>query len=196
VIALPPCTHSRLHGQATSPVMTFREIYDEHFRFVWRSLRRLGVSESEAPDAVQDVFLVVHKKVGEFEGRSKMTTWLFGICMRVAAARRRAPHARREVSDDGSQLEASDDQADPCVRAERRQGLELLEDVLSRIPLEQRAVFVMFELDGMSGDDIAELLEIPTGTVHSRLRLAREAFRLHVNRSQAHERFPRATREV
>ena len=70
--------------------MTFKEVYDENFRFVWRSLRRLGVREGDVPDAVQDIFLIVHRKLGEFEGRSKVTTWLFGICLRVARDRRRA----------------------------------------------------------------------------------------------------------
>jgi len=169
--------------------MTFKEVYDEHFRFVWRSLRRVGVRESDVADAVQDVFVVVHRKIGEFEGRSKVTTWLFGICLRVARDRRRLAHVRHDVSDDASISERADEQADVAAEAERRQGLALLDRILDELPLDQRAVFTLFELDAMSGEAIAELLDIPVGTVHSRLRLAREAFRQILTRRHARERF-------
>src|SRR5262245_65871367 len=87
------------HAPMAEP-MTFREVYDEHFRFVWRSLRRLGVRESDVADAVQDVFVVVHRRLGDFEGRSKVTTWLYGICYRVAKDRRRVAYVRRETTED------------------------------------------------------------------------------------------------
>lgn len=169
--------------------VTFQAIYDEHFRFVWRSLRRLGVREADVADAVQDVFLVVHRKLAEFEGRSKVTTWLFGICLRVARDRRRLAHVRHDVPDEGAIDARVDERADVAAEAERRQGLELLEAILDEMPLEQRAVFTLFELEQMNGDTIADLLEIPVGTVHSRLRLAREAFRQSLARRQARERF-------
>src|SRR6185436_2560973 len=140
----------------------FKEVYDEHFRFVWRSLRRLGVPESDIADAVQDVFIVVHRRLDEFEGRSKVTTWLYGICYRVARDRRRLAHVRRRVDDDDGMLEErADERADVAADAERKQGLELLEAILDEMPIEQRAVFTLFELDGMGGEAIAEMLEIP-----------------------------------
>lgn len=167
----------------------FEDVYREHFRFVWRSLRRLGVPESDVPDAAQDVFLVVHRRLDEFEGRSKMTTWLFGIAMRVARDRKRLAHNRRRSDDDSPLEEAADESVDVAADAERRQGLRLLESLLDALSLEQRAVFTLFELDGMAGDAIAELLDIPIGTVHSRLRLAREAFERNLKRLQARDRF-------
>jgi RNA polymerase sigma-70 factor (ECF subfamily) len=169
--------------------MTFREVYEEHFRFVWRSLRRLGVRESDVPDAVQDVFLVVHRRLSEFEGRSKVSTWLFGICFRVAHDRRKLAHVRRRAADDEPLLDCPDDRADVAAAAERRQGLQLLEAILDDLPLEQRAVFTLFELEGMTGEDIAETLEVPLGTVYSRLRLARDAFRRAVARLNARDQF-------
>ena len=169
--------------------MTFKEVYDEHFRFVWRSLRRLGVREDDVADAVQDVFLVVHRKLPEFEARSKITTWLFGIAMRVARDRRRLAFDRRNAGDDDAIAERPDDRADVAAEAERRQGLALLESILDEIPMDQRAVFTLFELDQMTGERIAELLEIPLGTVYSRLRLARDAFRGALGRMQARDRF-------
>jgi len=173
----------------TMPEVTFQEVYDEHFRFVWRSLRRLGVRESDVGDAVQDVFLVVHRRLADFEGRSKMTTWLFGISLRVARDRRRLAYVRHDVSDDALLGERADDSVDVAAEAERRQGLEVLESILDELPIEQRAVFTLFELDSMTGEQIAELLGIPVGTVHSRLRLARDAFRQILARRQARDRF-------
>jgi RNA polymerase sigma-70 factor (ECF subfamily) len=170
-------------------IVSFKEVYDEHFRFVWRSLRRLGVPESDVADAVQDVFLVVHRRLGEFEGRCKVTTWLYGISYRVARDRRRLAHVRRCSSDEGQIDERIDERADVAAAAERRQGLELLESILDEMPIEQRAVFTLFELDAMGGDAIAEMLEIPLGTVYSRLRIAREQFRRSLSRIQARDRF-------
>ncbi len=170
---------------------SFEEVYAEHFRFVWRSLRRLGVPESDVADAVQDVFLVVHRRLGGFEGRSKVTTWLYSICFRVARDRRRLAHVRRRADDE--QLdERLDERADVAAAAERKQGLALLDAILDELPIEQRAVFTLFELDAMSGDAIAEALAIPVGTVWSRLRIAREQFRRTLSRLQAREKF-RAT---
>lgn len=167
----------------------FESVYKEHFHFVWRSLRRLGVPESDVSDAAQDVFLVVHRRLDEFEGRSKMTTWLYGICLRVARDRKRLAHNRRRSDDDAAIDEAHDDRVDVAADAERRQAARLLEELLDALPLEQRAVFTLFELDGLGGDAIAEMLEIPIGTVHSRLRLARETFERNLKRLQARDRF-------
>src|SRR5580704_9404019 len=114
---------------ALDRVVSFKEVYDEHFRFVWRSLRRLGVPESDVADAVQDVFLVVHRRLCEFEGRSKVSTWLYGICYRVARDRRRLAHVRRRADDDGDIDERPDERADVAAAAERRQGLELLDSI-------------------------------------------------------------------
>ncbi len=170
--------------------MDFRAVYDEHFAFVWRSLRRLGVPENDAADAVQEVFMVVHRRLDDFEGHAKLTTWLFAICMRVAQRRRNPTWSRRHVlSEDGPLAETADRADDASAILERRQRLALLESILDELPMEQRAVFTLFELDGMSGEEIASLLDIPVGTVHSRLRIARERFRQSLDRRVARERF-------
>jgi len=154
--------------------MTFEQVYRAHFAFVWRSLRRLGVGEDDAGDAAQEVFMVVHRKLPEFAGRSKLTTWLYGVCFRVASERRRA---RKPIQIDPHDAALMFDRAiDPGTAAEHKEGLALLEQVLNHLPTEQRAVFCLFEFEGMTGEQIAECLEIPLGTVYSRLRLARAAF--------------------
>ncbi len=164
----------------------FRELYDEHFRFVWRSLHRLGVREDDVPDAVQEVFVVVHRRLAEFEGRSKMTTWLFGICMRVASDHRRSAVVRREIPTEAGALDAAGDRIDDVsAAAEAARRRELLYRILDELPDEQRAVFILFEIEGLSGDAIADLVGIPVGTVRSRLRLARDGFRRSLARVQA-----------
>lgn len=167
---------------------TFRAFYGEHFRFVWRSLRRLGLSESDAPDACQDVFVVAFRKLGEFEGRSKVTTWLFGICFRVAKDRRRLRELRRRREEVDADDAIRDDKVDVDFAVARNQAARAIEEILDSMPLEQRAVFTLFELENVGGEEISEMLEIPVGTVWSRLRLAREVFRRAAERMAAQER--------
>lgn len=157
--------------------MDFRRFYAEHADFVWRSLRRLGVREADVADAAQEVFLVAHRRFREAETRAKPSTWLFQTSIHVAQNRRRLAHVRREVSDGDALSHRPDESPSSAEDAlERREGIALLEGALERMSLEQRAVFVLFELEGMGGEEIAETLSIPIGTVYSRLRLGREAF--------------------
>jgi RNA polymerase sigma-70 factor (ECF subfamily) len=166
------------------------DVYRDHFGFVWRSLRHLGVGESDVEDAVQDVFVVVHAKLATFEQRAQLTTWIYGICIHVAQARRRRAHVRRELPTDPRSLpvdEAAVGRADDAY--ERREAEDLLDAILDTLPIEQRAVFTLFELDGRTCEEIAQLCAIPIGTVYSRLRLSREAFKRASARLEARERF-------
>lgn len=157
--------------------MDFRQVYDDNVAFVWRSLRRLGVRDAGLKDAVQDVFLVVHRRLDSFEDRAHVRTWLFRICMRTAKDQRRRAHARHEVLDDAN-LDLHMAPGKSAVEVvEAQQDLALFDAALERLQLEQRAVFILFELEEMTGERIAECLQIPLGTVYSRLRLGREAFR-------------------
>jgi RNA polymerase sigma-70 factor (ECF subfamily) len=164
------------------PPPEFRAIYEAHFDFVWCSLRRLGVREADALDQAQKVFLTAHFKLAEFEGRSRITTWLFGICQRVASDYRRSALFRHEVPTDAAEMDLYGGQDDSSQGAESRQRARVAEAILDKLPEPQRVVFVLFELDEMSGQDIAQLLGISIGTVRSRLRLAREAFSREVKR--------------
>jgi RNA polymerase sigma-70 factor, ECF subfamily len=157
------------------PISEFEGVYRTHFDAVWRTLRRLGVPEKDATDAAQEVFLIAYRRLAEFEGRSSMKTWLFGIAFRVASNRRNRGSQRREVMDDGL-VEALGVTSNFETEMEQRDLLRLLERVLDRLPLEQRAVFTLYEMEGLTGDEIAAALGVPAGTVRSRLRLAREAF--------------------
>jgi RNA polymerase sigma-70 factor (ECF subfamily) len=157
--------------------MKFQAVYAAQLPFVWRSLRRLGVPESALNDAVQDVFVVVHRRLPDFVPRAKITTWLFRICLRTAKDHRRRAHVRREVFDNAHLDAQIDHDADTAAALERREDLALFESALAKLELDQRTVFMLFEIENMTGDEIAETLEIPLGTVYSRLRLGRQAFR-------------------
>jgi RNA polymerase sigma-70 factor (ECF subfamily) len=155
--------------------LDFEEIYRAHYDFVWRTLRRMGVNERDVMDASQRVFLIAHRGLPQFHGRSTLKTWLCGIALRVASDYRRSAVSRREVLVAELPVGASYE-PDQLRRLEERERVVALDSILSRLPIEQRTVFVLFELEEMSGEQIAELLEVPEGTVRSRLRLARRAF--------------------
>src|SRR5512140_2597202 len=113
--------------------MTLKEVYDAHFQFVWRSLRRLGVHEADVGDVTQEVFLIVHRKLAEFEGRSKMTTWLFAICANVARDYRRAGARRELAHPDATAGDRRDSSADLAAGLERRRRIALLEEILDQL---------------------------------------------------------------
>ncbi|HEV8548903.1 MAG TPA: sigma-70 family RNA polymerase sigma factor [Polyangiaceae bacterium] len=147
------------------------DVYREHADFVFRSLQHLGVRDADLEDLLQEVFVVVHRKLAGFDGRSRLSTWLFGICLRVASRHRRRAFFRFERPG-----EAMPERADPNTPEERVSELRrgrVLEQALGRLSLEQRAVFVLFELEGRPCQEIAELVASPLGTVYSRLHHAR-----------------------
>ena len=155
----------------------FDKVHEEHADFVWRSLQRLGVRPSDLEDALQEVFIVVHRRLHTFDGSARLSTWLFGICLRVAAAERRRAYVRREQPT--PELEEQPDSrpgVDPERAALRREAERRLALALDRLGLERRAGFVMFEIEGMSAGAIAEMLGVPVGTVYSRLATARAEF--------------------
>lgn len=173
----------------------FRAIYDEHFKLVWGALRRLGVREADVMDLTQKVFMTAFMKLESFEGRSRLTTWLFAICQRLASDYRRSAAVRREVPTDASELDvhsAPPEDSSAALAARRRAALA--ESILNKLPEAQRTVFVLFELEELSGSEIAEILGISVGTVRSRLRLARETFAREVKRlariEHLHEEHP------
>ncbi len=160
----------------------FRALYNAHFRLVWCALSRLGVRDMDLVDQTQKVFLTAHLKLPEFEGRSQLSTWLWGICRRVAMAYRRSAAIRYEIATDPGRLEFSSEQqsgAGSEVDAARQAAVE---HILNKLSEPQRIVFTLFEVDELAGPEIAALLNISVGTVRSRLRYARKLFRREVQR--------------
>jgi len=169
-------------------------VHDAHAEFVWLSLQRLGVRDADVEDLLQEVFVVVHKRLHSFDGSSRITTWLFGICLRVVAAYRRRAYRRREESVAQVPEDASLDAASPEQAATAREERARLRAVLDLMDLEKRAIFVMFEIDEVGCEAIAAMLSIPLGTVYSRLHAARKDFERALARLEATERSRLASR--
>jgi RNA polymerase sigma-70 factor (ECF subfamily) len=154
---------------------------DEHFDFIWRSLRRLGVAPEAVDDAAQRVFLVAASHVENIEvGRER--SYLFGSAMRVAADFRRVRARVREVTVPEELEVASHPCPLPDELLDQKRAREILDALLEEIPIELRTVLVLVEGEGLTGIEAAELLAIPEGTVNSRLRRAREALEKSVLR--------------
>jgi RNA polymerase sigma-70 factor (ECF subfamily) len=158
-------------------------LFESHFDVVWRYLRRLGLSEADADDAAQQVFVVLARRIGDVE-RGRERSFLCGTAYKVAADARKRASRRYEVPTE-SMVEASpDSERGPEDVADLGRARALLDRVLDAMPVELRAVFVLFEIEELSTPDIALALQIPNGTVASRLRRARECFRDGVRRLQ------------
>jgi RNA polymerase sigma-70 factor (ECF subfamily) len=173
----------------------FKALYDTHFRLVWCALNRLGVRDADLMDLTQKVFLTAYLKLPEFEGRSLLSTWLWGICRRVAIAYRRSGAIRYEVATDPVNLEASSEQRGAAASEVDTTRQVAVERILSKLSEPQRIVFTLFEVDELDGPEIAALLNISLGTVRSRLRYARKLFRREVQRLALANAFPKSTRQ-
>lgn len=148
----------------------------------------MGIPEADLPDALQEVLCVVHRRLASFDGQCRITTWLFGICLRVAATLRRTQRRRREdpldVELNSPALVETNHPEKRALQSDAQRRLALALDALDP---EKRAVFVMFELEGLGCAEIAALLGVPKGTVFSRLSHAREAFTAQLQRLEKRE---------
>jgi RNA polymerase sigma-70 factor (ECF subfamily) len=157
------------------------ELLRRQFRHVWRALRRFGVPEASADDAAQEVFIIASRKLDQLEpGRERQ--FLHAVALRVAANARRARQVRPESAESPTIERTVAQQPSPEALLDRKQARELLDSVLDAMTEDLRTAFVLFELEGYSGPEVAEMLEIPLGTATSRLRRAREAFQESVSK--------------
>ncbi len=177
-----------------------RAIHDAHADFVFATLQRFGVRDADLDDLMQEVFVVVHRRLDSFDGTSRMTTWLFGIAMRVAAGWRRRAHVRRERATDELPEDAEAHQREGALPADEAlalmQARSQLEVILDGMDLERRAAFVMFEIEEMSCEEIAQIVGVPVGTVYSRLHKARKEFESALARLHARDAGEAAKRGV
>lgn len=153
---------------------SFRSLYEAHVDFVWRNLRRLGVSESDADDSTQEVFVIAHRRFDEFADRGHgPRAWLFQIVLRVASGVRRHHRRHPEVPDGGVAVDRETIDPPQAEAFARREALSKLDAALATIDMARRAVLVLHEIEEMTAPEIAEILGIPLNTVYSRLRIAR-----------------------
>lgn len=152
----------------------FEELYALHHDFVWHNVLRMGVPWAMADDATQDVFVVVARKLGEFEGRSTVRTWLFAIMIRVVRDLRRREFRRdacRRAFAHSQHARASAEHEDSACR--RSDAARTLHELLQRIDERKRLVFIMSELESMTGPEIARALDISLPASYARLRAAK-----------------------
>jgi len=158
-------------------------MFNEHFDFVWRAVRRLGVPPDGVDDAAQEVFVVASRRLAAIEvGREK--AFLAGTAVRVAADARRSRSRRRQTPADDAP-EPRDAAPAPDELVDRKRARQMLDDIVGELPDDTRPVFVLFELEGMTMAEIATSLDVPPGTVASRLRRARELFAAAVSRIES-----------
>jgi RNA polymerase sigma-70 factor (ECF subfamily) len=171
-------------AEAVAMPLDLRALFEAHHASIWRLLRRLGVPIAQLDDAVQEVFWVAARKLEQIEA-GKQHAFLYGVALRVAAneLRRQASRPPRAAVEDLERL--VDDAPTPEEQLEQARARQLLDAVLERLPLELRAVLVLFELEGLDVRSIAEIEGIPIGTVGSRLRRAREEFSAVARRLRA-----------
>lgn len=152
--------------------LTVDAIFREHAPYVWRALRRLGVHEADVEDVCQEVFVVVHRRLGSFDGACAVRTWLYGICIRTASDYRRRPHRRREspAGDDLPDIGSPPAQEDEL---EQRRALDRLDAALGELDDAKRAVFVLYEIEGLQMPEVAQAIGCPLQTAYSRLHAAR-----------------------
>jgi RNA polymerase sigma-70 factor (ECF subfamily) len=169
-------------AQATPCRLAFDDVYRAHFAFVWRSAKRLGVRDASLDDVVQEVFVIVHRRLGTFEGRSSLRTWLFGIAIRVVRDHRRASQRRHcDHVVDPDTLGATSD------AAEKADAVRVLHALLDELEDERREVFVMVELEQMAMPEVADALGLNLNTAYGRLRAARQDFEQALARHRARD---------
>jgi RNA polymerase sigma-70 factor (ECF subfamily) len=159
-------------ASATPAARSFQALYNQHFDFVWRSLRRLGVRPASVEDAVQDTFIVVHRRLADLRPDASAKAFLFAIALRVAHDYRRSAQRKPAERLDEDALVASDAGPFECIA--KAEAARMLERFLNTLDDDRRAVFASADLEGLTAPEISTALSVPLNTVYSRLRSARE----------------------
>jgi RNA polymerase sigma-70 factor, ECF subfamily len=159
-------------------VESFPEIFQQHGRFLWRTLMNLGVPGHDAQDLCQEVMLTVHRRLPDFDGRS-LRGWLYGICVRVASDYRKSARVRRElVAQDPPDVGLEAEQPEQVERARR---LDRVLTALKSLSEEKRTAFVLYEVEELTLAEVSEAVGAPLQTVYSRIKAARDALRLELS---------------
>ncbi len=173
-------------ARAAVEVPDFDAVYDAYFSFVWRVTRHLGVEPSELDDVVQEIFVVVHRKLPAFEGRSSVRTWLYAVTRKVVADHRRAAstRARRTAVDVPETMAAAGRPDEQLMQA---QATALVARILGGMDIERREIFALVELEQLSVPEVAEVLGVNVNTAYTRLRAARQDFEAALRREKTRE---------
>ena len=176
VIGIPSKPFPAGVGQAATSGLSIDSLVAQHYAFIWRVLRGLGLSRADAEDATQQVFMIAARKLDSIDP-DRARSFVYGAALRVANNARRGLRRRREVLSDEPSEEAEPEARSPEKMAQLVQARQLLARVLDQLPEKLRRVIVLAELEQLEVPEIAALEGIPVGTAASRLRVARERFR-------------------
>jgi len=176
VIAMPSKASALEVDRAASHGLTIDALVAQHYGFIWRVLRGLGLSSADAEDATQQVFMIAARKLDAI-APDRARSFVYGAALRVANNARRGLRRRREVPDDETVDEPEPEARGPEKMAELDQARRLLAQVLDRLDEKHRRMIVLAEIEQLEVPEIAALEEVPVGTAASRLRVAREKFR-------------------
>jgi RNA polymerase sigma-70 factor (ECF subfamily) len=165
---------------ARSRTAAFQSIFKAESSYVWNTLKRLGIPDRDAEDVAHDVFLTVYRRFEDYDSTRPVRPWLFGIAFRTASRYRDLARHQREVMND--EHDPADERPAVDEQLAAHQARQLFNRALDSVDLDQRAAFVMHDIDGFSVPEIATALAIPLNTVYSRLRLARERVKAAVQR--------------
>jgi RNA polymerase sigma-70 factor (ECF subfamily) len=172
-------------------VLDFDAVYEDLVEFVWRTVRRMGVRAADADDVVQDVFVIVHRRLAEFEGRAQLKTWVFKILVHEVRhywrTHQRKPGDRAGENVTLLQTLPADRESGPAASLERVEAVRILDRLLAGLDEDKREVFVLAEIEQMTAVEIAEIVDANVNTVASRLRAARQDFKKALARFRAHE---------
>jgi RNA polymerase sigma-70 factor (ECF subfamily) len=160
------------------------ELIRDHARHVVAALRRSGVAASDAEDVAQEVFLAAHERLAGFESRSSLRAWLSGICRNKARDYQRKMRRRRDLLAARSHMPGSPE-SDPLTELVRSETAEYLRRALYQLPVAQRVVLVLHELEEMPMRDVAARLGCPIDTAYSRYRIASGKLRASLRRGPA-----------
>jgi RNA polymerase sigma-70 factor (ECF subfamily) len=180
------------HSQRKPRALSLDEVYANHFRYVWRCVRGLGVPQDAVDDACHEIFLVVARKLHEFDGeRAELTTWLYAIALRVSsrcrAQARRDRERRVELGSLGNEAGSSAAWIAPSAESDLSDRLSLAWRALDALDVVKRTVFVLAFVEQRTAPEIAQMTSVPLNTVYSRMRAARREFEAEVARiNQSH----------
>jgi RNA polymerase sigma-70 factor (ECF subfamily) len=180
-----PAVVEAFKGERAAEKPSFERVYDDYFDFVYRCARRLGVPPSAADDVVQEVFVVLHRRLPEYDGRATVQSWVYGILANAVRDYRRNFRRKQApllLAERDEQLGPASSTASPERRAQLKQDLALLTQLLDELPEEQRELIVLADLEQMSVPEICACIGGNGNTVYSRLRVAREALKTRLAR--------------
>jgi RNA polymerase sigma-70 factor (ECF subfamily) len=173
--------------------LDFTSLYDEYFPFVWRMASRMGVARSALDDVCQEVFVTVHRRLNEFEGRSSVRTWVFGILMNVVKVHRRTlarkSPAHRSIAPVLDPETVADQAQGPHEAVSEAEAVRIARELIEQLDDDKRIAFILAELEEMPVSEIADALAINVNTAYARLRAARQEFTAAAARHRARDRW-------